>query len=876
MKASAIFDAACELPAAERESHIAREAAGDPAVVALVRAMLAADADPAPLTPTPGVRAGIERLLADSAEAVPERIGPYTVARLIGRGGMGEVFEARQRNPDRAVALKVVRGGGPAVMRRFRREVEFLARLTHPGIAQIYDAGVADLAGSASPYFAMELVRGEPVTDYARRRGLSIGERVELVAALCDTVQFAHQQGVIHRDLKPSNILVAEEPGGTGAPKILDFGIARVTDDQGPDRTFATEAGHAIGTPGFMAPEQVRGEAGGVDTRCDIYALGVIAYLLLAGRMPHDVASKSAFDAARITLEEEPVPLGAVRRECRGDLETVVSTAMRKDKARRYASAAEFGADLRRVLAKEPVSARPPTPGYLARRFAARHKTLVGAAVIVVALVVAAGVAIGVLYAREQQQRLLAQAAQRRAEREATTQRELAAFLVYDTFGEAAPSRRGTGLRVVDVLQDASASINTRFAGDKELRGRVRAVVANLLFSVGEPAKAEAALRSAVEELGTLAGTDGQHLADTMTLHGAVLASLKRYPEAESRLRDAVRLCEAGGFDGRGTKARATHQLGEVLQAGGRHDDAEALLKSFIAEVQPRSVEEWSPAVAARVSLAASYRARGRLHDCEPLLEEAVRLAELHLPRTDPGRISAMNGYAALLAGLGRHAEAAPVMLEVLRAAREVYPPEHPTIGNVSANAASILAAAGKHTDAKEHAARALAIMRRRYDDGDYNVERAAGLACRVFKTAGDTQAEAEHFRFFLRARLLAAGAGEGEGVAARFGEYAGVLASLPGATSASVEEALSAYIDECRTAIPLIMNAGGLEQSPHAARMLANLARAVRGQHSERPGLASRAAGLLDEARGALGASKRPEEDEALINAVAAELAAP
>lgn len=333
---------------------------------------------------------------------MPERIGPYEIVRLVGEGGMGSVFEARQDHPKRTVALKTLRDGlrSDALVRRFRREIGLLARLEHPGIARILDAGTAATDRGTVPYFTMEFIRGRPILEAAAAHDLDRRERVAVMAEVCDAVQYAHQRGVIHRDIKPANILLeerAESDTGTRfgprvRPRVLDFGVARATAgdaDDGTLVTLETDPGRIVGTLAAMSPEQVAGRGAEVDTRTDVYALGVVLYELLSGRPPLDVAGASLAEAARIIRDVEPPRLGTVDRELRGDLETIVAMALEKDPARRYASASELGADLRRFLADEPIAARPATTFYQVRKFARRHR-----AIVAVTLAAAAGLAL--------------------------------------------------------------------------------------------------------------------------------------------------------------------------------------------------------------------------------------------------------------------------------------------------------------------------------------------------------------------------------------------------------------------------------------------------------------------------------------------------
>jgi eukaryotic-like serine/threonine-protein kinase len=387
-RAWAVFDQLAGVPAAEREA-VLRDACGDDlALRSEVDRLLALDdrltsaAGRAGFLRSPLVgRAGRTSPRPASEPApppqgrlgLPDRVGRYRVLHLLGEGGMGAVYEAEQDSPHRLVALKVIRPSllSPAFLKRFAQEVEILGRLRHPGIAQIYEAGVAE---DAQPFFAMEFIRGLPLDEYTNRHGLDPAARVGLLARVADAVQHAHDRGIIHRDLKPANILVDE----TGQPKVLDFGVARATGADLLTAAGLTRTGQLLGTPNYMSPEQVAADPAAIDQRADVYALGIILFELLAHQLPHQLENRPLAEAARLILEHDPPRLGSIHPELRGDVETIVAKVLEKDPARRYQTAADLAADLRRWLAHEPILARPPSALYHLRKFARRHTGLVG------------------------------------------------------------------------------------------------------------------------------------------------------------------------------------------------------------------------------------------------------------------------------------------------------------------------------------------------------------------------------------------------------------------------------------------------------------------------------------------------------------------
>ena len=369
--------------------------------------------------PAGDVRSAIEVICAQSEPdpvELPAAIGGYRIIGVLGRGGMGTVYEAEQDNPRRRVALKAIRRGvrSRAMVRRFHQEAQLLGRLQHPCIAQVLEAGSAEIDGESVPFLVMELVHGRPLLDFAQHHALDRSRKLQLIALICDAVQHAHEHEVIHRDLKPANILVVDNAAAitmtgfeetkapslghsttsshafTALPKILDFGVARATDSDVQALTLQTSVGQLIGTVPYMSPEQAGGDPSQVDWRTDVYALGVITFELLTGRLPHDVRDKLAHEAIRVIRDDEPSRLGSVDRSLRGDLETILDKALAHEKERRYQSASALAADIRRYLHHEPITARPPSAMYQFRKFARRNKALVsGVAVAFLAMTAA-------------------------------------------------------------------------------------------------------------------------------------------------------------------------------------------------------------------------------------------------------------------------------------------------------------------------------------------------------------------------------------------------------------------------------------------------------------------------------------------------------
>jgi WD40 repeat protein/tRNA A-37 threonylcarbamoyl transferase component Bud32 len=389
-----LFGAALDRPAPERAAYLREACGGDDELRARIEALLAAHERADAVLGRPTAWPTASRM----SEELPAggRIGQYHLKRAIATGGMGVVYEAQQERPRRTVALKLMRDGiaSRSALRRFEYEAQILARLQHPNIAQIHEAGTHEAEGTGRkvPFFAMEYVpNARPLVEYAQEARLGTRERLDLFIKVCAAVHHGHQKGIIHRDLKPSNILV----DSAGEPKIIDFGVARATDSDLAVTTLQTDVGQLIGTLQYMSPEQCAADPHDLDTRSDVYALGVVLYELLSDQLPYDVSRVALHEAARVIREDAPARPSTINRTLRGDLETVTLKALEKDRARRYQSAVELADDLERYLKSEPIVARRPSVGYQVRLFARRHKAAFGAiAVTAAALVLAAIVSV--------------------------------------------------------------------------------------------------------------------------------------------------------------------------------------------------------------------------------------------------------------------------------------------------------------------------------------------------------------------------------------------------------------------------------------------------------------------------------------------------
>lgn len=700
LRTEALFHQLIEMPAVERALHLSEISKRDPATHADLINLLVESLDVRARESALEGLASNARNFGRSEAELPSTIGPYRIVRLLGEGGMGRVYEAVQDEPvQRRVALKLTRTGidPERILARFQAERQALAVLDHANIARIHDAGALS---DGRPWFAMELVDGVPITQWARQHQLSLRERIELLLPVCDAVQHAHRKGVIHRDIKPSNILVAEQDG-VAVPKVIDFGIAKAIESQPLAAAFATHFGELVGTPEYMSPEQATLGAVDVDTRSDIYALGLVLYELLVGDlpMPIDVLRRFAFDEMCRHIREDDTPRPSVRladlsqqraalitspdwvRRLRGDLDAVVLKALAKDRDQRYGTAAAFADDLRRFLDDQAVLATPPSFGYRLRKLVRRHR--VGSvATVMVVLALVAGTVIA-LIGLQAAKRAEAQAIAAQKSAEAT-----ADFMVqlFDSADPRADAGRDPGARE---LLDRGAARMDELDASTEVRARLLESLGAASLALGDLARAETMIDQAIQ-LREAEPHDPERFARLLDRRGVLYRDRAQWDEAIASHRRALALLKNAGLSNSPVAATPLNNLGVALRRAGRLDDAAEIYQQAIGLAQMTEGAQSKGMASALANLSAVYQSRGDQVAARKQLESALQIMRQRLPDTHPDMSVLLSNLALIERNLGMLGES----VVHARAAQAIdnasLPPDHPERADTLLNVASV------------------------------------------------------------------------------------------------------------------------------------------------------------------------------------------
>ena len=667
-------------------------------------------------------------------------IGPYRLTQMLGIGGMGEVWRAEQTEPiHRTVALKLIKAGmdTKVVVARFDSERQALALMEHPNIAKVFDAGAT---AEGRPYFVMEYVHGIPITDYSDRHRLTIKERLELFMQVCEGVQHAHQRAVIHRDLKPSNLLV-EEVNGKPVPKIIDFGLAKAMGQQLTEMTLFTEAGAMLGTPDYMSPEQADRNERNIDTRTDVYSLGVILYELLVGELPigspelraagieamlqkiceqepsrPSAKLKSLGQSAKHSAERRREEPESLERHLRGDLDWITIKALEKDRCRRYGSASDLAADLQRHLQDQPVSAGPPSVGYRAHKFVRRHRFGVTVAVASVMLLIAFAATMAV------------QA--RRIAKERDRANWIADFMT-QMFSVSDPSEAlGNAITARTILDTASNEIRAGLAKDPEVQSDLMFTMARTYSSLGLYATADNLSSAALESRRRRLGPDNRKTLQSMVQLGWILDREGHDEQAEKLIDQAIVEARRVLGPDDSVTLEAMDRLGVILQRMARFDDAEKLERQLVEISRRRFGPEDLHTLRAMVSLADALGSQGRYAEAERIYRNTLGIEERVLGSEHPQTISTMHNLANRIQEQGRYAEAGGLYRQTLAIEQRVLGPEHPDTADTMTTLANTLYYMGNSAEAEKWYRTALAIQQKTLGlDNPYTTRSLEGLA---------------------------------------------------------------------------------------------------------------------------------------------------
>lgn len=756
-----ILDLAYEAPEEQRRAVVRGACAGNREVQCEVEALLSLDADAEDFIEDPlwnlqgphGNDTSVSTSTFFNQGTVPQRIGNYRLERLLGKGGMGEVFLAvRENDYQQRVALKLVSKeiSRAEVLSRFLTERQILARLEHPDIARLLDGGALD---DQRPYFVMEYVEGEPIDRYCSRHSLSLRERLKLFRRVCAAVHYAHQNLVVHRDLKASNILVTEE----GAPRLLDFGIAKLLQGGTAQGSSATMPGLAPMTPASASPEQVLGIP--ITTACDIYALGVLLYRVLVSRPPYRIEGQGFAELVRVICEEEPprpsmaaleqaleedpdhtAPEGEeeedrplepspfekrrLHRRLQGDLDAIVMKALRKEPEERYGSAAELAEDIRRHLVGLPVEAQRGNWFYYTSKFVRRNKLAIATLILLIGFAITATVQ----WRKAADERTQAELERSRAERNQAKAEKVTNFLT-ELFESATPdATRGAEVPILEVLDRGKERIEEELIDEPDIRAEIWGTLGTVYQSLGLYTEALELKQKALDSWRAFNSEDDPELADHLNNLANIQLDMGLRTEAEDNFRQTLEMRRRLGQEPR-LIALAMKNLGVALMRQGKDDEAEPFLREALAIYQGLGEDGNDlEAVHSLHSLGILYRNRGEYQRAEPLLREVLKRWNASGSSQPTQVAQALASLGQVLYAQGKLQEAREVYERGLALRRRLLPEGHPKVANNEKHLAEVLADLGEITRAQELIEHALESLRASKPEGDWLIADAESV----------------------------------------------------------------------------------------------------------------------------------------------------